>query len=96
MDSADEVRVEECKEELISLLQEEKLNNVPLLIFANKQDLDFALTCEKVRFNELQLAELLDLKKIEERTWSIQACSAKTKEGLQDGMEWLVKEISKK
>ena len=44
----------------------------------------------------LQLAELLDLKKIEERTWSIQACSAKTKEGLQDGMEWLVKEISKK
>ena len=48
VDSADEVRVEECKEELVSLLQEEKLNNVPLLIFANKQDLDFALTCEKV------------------------------------------------
>jgi hypothetical protein len=43
---------------------------------------------------------------IKDRTWTIQACSAVTKEGrnltiimslgLQEGMEWLVKTISEK
>jgi hypothetical protein len=51
--------------------------------------------------NTLQLMEIKD------RTWTIQACSAVTKEGkltpelmgylgLQEGMEWLVKTISEK
>jgi len=35
----------------------------------------------------------LKLTEIQDRTWNIQACSALTKEGLQEGMEWLVKTI---
>ena len=96
IDSADKTRVEECEEELHSLISEEKLKNVPLLIFANKQDMTFALSCETVSARLTQLVEKLKLASIEERVWSIQACSAVTKEGLQDGMEWLVKTISSK
>lgn len=43
VDCADERRLEEAAQVLFELLQEEKLQNVPLLIFANKKDLDFAL-----------------------------------------------------
>jgi ADP-ribosylation factor-like protein 3 len=56
------------------LIGEEALNKVPLLVFANKQDLQFALEAEEV-VEKLQLADISD------RTWNIQACSALTKEG---------------
>ena len=36
VDSADDMRLKECADELISLLQEEALKNVPMLVFANK------------------------------------------------------------
>lgn len=49
VDSSDEVRLRECTEELTNLLNEENLKNVPLLVFANKQDLQFALDAEEVR-----------------------------------------------
>ena len=39
IDSADRKRFEETGQELQELLSEEKLIGVPLLIFANKQDL---------------------------------------------------------
>merc|ERR1712167_374361 len=39
VDCADRRRVEECEEELAELLDEDKLAGVPLLVFANKQDL---------------------------------------------------------
>jgi ADP-ribosylation factor-like protein 3 len=89
VDSSDEVRLKECTEELTSLLTEDALKNVPLLVFANKQDLQFALEAEEIM-------SFLTLMEIKDRTWTIQACSAVTKEGLQEGMEWLVKTISEK
>ena len=46
VDSSDDMRLKECTEELQSLLQEENLVKVPLLVFANKQDLQFALDAE--------------------------------------------------
>lgn len=48
VDSADDMRLKECAEELVSLLREEDLMNVPLLVFANKQDLQFALDADAV------------------------------------------------
>ena len=83
------MRLKECADELISLLSEEALKNVPMLVFANKQDLQFALEADQV-MDTLKLSEIAD------RTWNIQACSAFTKEGLSDGMEWLIKTISEK
>jgi ADP-ribosylation factor-like protein 2 len=43
VDSADLARLEDCKKELHSLLQEERLCGATLLILANKQDIPNAL-----------------------------------------------------
>ena len=74
VDSSDEERLNECVEELNALLVEEGLAKVPLLVYANKQDLQFALEAEEI-LTQLKLME------IQNRTWNIQACSALTKEG---------------
>jgi len=83
IDSSDKRRLEESSTELKELLAEEKLNGVPLLVFANKQDLLQASPADEI-------AEHLGLAAIGDRTWTIQACSAKTGEGLSEGMEWIV------
>ena len=49
VDSADDMRLQECTDELGQLLQEEELLKVPLLVFANKQDLEMALDASEVR-----------------------------------------------
>ena len=86
IDSSDRRRLEETGCELNALLEEEKLSGVPLLLFANKQDLLNALPAKEI-------AEGLNLHLIRDRQWQIQACSAKSGEGLQEGMEWLVKRV---
>lgn len=60
---------------MTELLEEEKLAGVPVLIFANKQDL---LTAAKAS----EIAEGLNLNSIRDREWQIQACSALTGEGV--------------
>merc|ERR1711865_761327 len=86
IDSSDRKRLEETGDELSKLLEEDKLAGVPLLVLANKQDLLNALPPNEV-------AEGLNLFSIRDRPWQIQPCSAKSGEGLQDGMEWLVKQV---
>jgi len=86
IDSSDRRRLEESGAELNQLLEEEKMAGVPLLVFANKQDLLNAAPAGEI-------ATILDLHKIRDRVWQIQPCSAKKAEGLSDGMEWVVKQI---
>jgi ADP-ribosylation factor-like protein 3 len=43
-----------------------------------------------------QVTEALALDTLRDRAWHIQPCSAKTGEGLHDGMEKLVKSIAQK
>ncbi|EPY82594.1 hypothetical protein CB1_000642051 [Camelus ferus] len=62
--------------ELAELLEEEKLSCVPVLIFANKQDLLTAAPASEI-------AEGLNLHTIRDRVWQIQSCSALTGEGVQ-------------
>ncbi|XP_021446568.1 ADP-ribosylation factor-like protein 3 isoform X1 [Oncorhynchus mykiss] len=87
IDSSDRKRFEETGQELAELMEEEKLSMVPLLIFANKQDLMTAAPAS-------ELAEGLNLHTIRDRVWQIQACSAITAEGVQDGMTWVCKNIA--
>lgn len=51
------------------MLLDNRLKHVPLLVFANKQDLPNAMTASEV-------AESVGLVRLEERTWQIQSCSA--------------------
>uniref|UniRef100_A0A673KX06 ADP ribosylation factor like GTPase 3, like 1 n=1 Tax=Sinocyclocheilus rhinocerous TaxID=307959 RepID=A0A673KX06_9TELE len=76
IDSADKKRFEETGLELSELIDEENLKGVPLLIFANKQDLATASPASEI-------AEGLNLHTYRDREWQIQACSAVSGEGVQ-------------
>ena len=89
VDSADKKRFEEARNELTTLINDEKLANVPCLVFANKTDLLQAAPVEQI-VEEMLLADITN------RNWTIQACSAKTGDGLQEGMEWTIKTIQEK
>jgi len=83
IDSSDKRRLEESGRELMELLAEDKLGGIPLLVFANKQDLLQACPADEI-------VDSLKLTDIKDRTWTIQACSAMDGNGLQEGMEWLI------
>jgi len=82
VDSADQERVSICKEELISMLDEEELKDAALCVLANKQDLPGALT-------SAQVSEALGLAGIKNREWSIFQTSAIKGEGITEGLDWL-------
>jgi len=88
VDSSDRRRLEEAGEELAELLVEDKLGGVPLLVFANKQDLISAVPQEEI-------VEALALMSIKDRDYQIQCCSAKNGTGLEEGMQWVVKTSAK-
>ena len=90
VDSADQARLEICKNELSSLLEQEKLAGASLLILANKQDVKGALNADEIA-NSLGLREDTSF---QNRHWSIRGCSAVTGEGLKDGMDWIVDDIA--
>lgn len=69
IDCSDRKRLEETGNEFAELLADEKLNDVPVMIFANKQDLE-----DKLKISEI--AEAIGLVKLKDRTWQIQECSA--------------------
>ncbi len=85
IDSGDGKRLGDAGEALNELLADDKLAGVPVLIFANKQDLLNALSAENI-------AETLKLHAIRDRQWQIQACSCKDGNGLQEGLEWMIKQ----
>uniref|UniRef100_A0A673K4N0 ADP-ribosylation factor-like protein 3 n=1 Tax=Sinocyclocheilus rhinocerous TaxID=307959 RepID=A0A673K4N0_9TELE len=87
--SADKKRFEETGLELSELIDEENLAGVPILIFVNKQDLCTASPASEI-------AEGLNLHTYRDRVWQIQACSAVTGEGVQDGMNWICNNLLKK
>ncbi|XP_026473920.1 ADP-ribosylation factor-like protein 3 [Ctenocephalides felis] len=89
IDSVDRRRLEESSDELYDLLADEKLKGVPLLVFANKQDLDTAMKASEI-------AEMMNLHKLKDRSWQIQASSGLTGAGVKDGMEWVFKNIKRK
>uniref|UniRef100_A0A8C3CSS6 ADP-ribosylation factor-like protein 3 n=1 Tax=Cairina moschata TaxID=8855 RepID=A0A8C3CSS6_CAIMO len=63
------------RQELAELTEDESLTGVPLLVFANKQDLVTAAPAAEI-------AEGLSLHTYRDREWQIQACSALSGEGL--------------
>lgn len=89
VDSADTKRMVECGFELEELLKEDKMKNVPLLVFANKQDLVGAMEAD-------EMAEQLQLTSIRDRPWQICGCSAKEGQGLEDGMGWVISQVNTK
>lgn len=81
VDSSDARRLEESGETFKAVL--EAVPGVPVLVFANKQDLATAKDPEMITV-ALQLDEFRD------RKWNIQGCSAKNNQGLEEGISWIM------
>ncbi|VDL65387.1 unnamed protein product [Nippostrongylus brasiliensis] len=89
IDSSDRRRFDETSVELMELLDEEKLSRVPVLIFANKQDLVSSAPAAEI-------SKRLKLTEIRDRVWQIQGCSALTNEGVSEGIKWVAETIKSK
>ncbi|OBZ76266.1 ADP-ribosylation factor 3 [Grifola frondosa] len=90
IDASDTARLPTARSELLTMLSEDELAGVPLLVFCNKQDVEGALPPEAI-------SEQLGLAGGEkERQWSVRGSCAIKGEGLEDGMDWLVNAIQKK
>ena len=88
IDSNDRDRLEEARDELWNIIQNDDTRGTPLLIFANKQDLPMAATTA-------QVTEGLGLHKLTDRPWYMQSTCAKSGEGLVEGLTWLSDEVKK-
>jgi ADP-ribosylation factor-like protein 2 len=85
VDATDRLRIEDCREELHGLLQEERLSGASLLVFANKSDVDGCMDGEEI-------LQALQLKAIRSHRWNILRCSAMTGENLEEGLSWVVED----
>ncbi len=82
VDSADQDRLDEARQELFKIINDREMKNAVILIFANKQDQRDAIRPE-------QLQEKLGLNTLKDRTWYIQPCSATKGDGIYEGLIWL-------
>ncbi|KAI6101562.1 ARF SAR [Pisolithus croceorrhizus] len=90
IDSSDHARLSTSRSELLTMLSEDELSGVPLLVFCNKQDIEGALKPDEVS-ERLGLAG-----KETSRQWSVRGSCATKGEGLEEGLDWLVNAIQKK
>lgn len=81
VDASDQRRLEEAHETFNDVIT--NLPRVPILVFANKQDLATAKDASVV-------AEVLELVDCRDRKWQICGCSAKTGAGLEEGVSWIM------
>lgn len=89
VDSNDRDRVDEAREELARMLNEEELRDAVLLVFANKQDLPNAMRAADI-------TEKLGLNQMKSRQWYIQSTCATSGDGLYEGLEWLANSMSRR
>uniref|UniRef100_A0A7S1RUB0 ADP-ribosylation factor n=1 Tax=Alexandrium catenella TaxID=2925 RepID=A0A7S1RUB0_ALECA len=87
VDSNDRDRVEDAREELTKMLNEDEMRDAVVLVFANKQDLPNAMTAAEV-------TEKLGLHNLRHRQWFIQSACATTGDGLYEGLDWLSRTLS--
>lgn len=86
VDSTEVGRLDDAAYDLSCLLDFTRTRedrDVPLLVYANKQDLEGAKSTREIS-DALKLGELRD------RRWKILACSAIDGTGITEGMDWLV------
>ncbi|ELK25976.1 ADP-ribosylation factor-like protein 1 [Myotis davidii] len=86
VDSCDRDRIGISKSELVAMLEEEELRKAILVVFANKQDMEQAMTPS-------EMANSLGLPALKDRKWQIFKTSATKGTGLDEAMEWLVEAL---
>lgn len=89
IDSSDTSRLATSRSELLTMLSEDELKSVPVLVFANKQDVEGALSPGEIS-DKLGLAG-----QEKGREWSVRGSCAIKGDGLEEGLDWLVNTIQK-
>eukprot|EP00923_Selenidium_pygospionis_P043249 GHVN01074549.1.p1 GENE.GHVN01074549.1~~GHVN01074549.1.p1 ORF type:complete len:191 (-),score=24.31 GHVN01074549.1:178-750(-) len=87
VDSSDGERMKESASELRNMLEEDELKNVVLAVFANKCDLEGALSVAEI-------TDHLKLTSIRDKQWTIIQTSALKGTGVNEGMDWLASALS--
>ncbi|XP_053171568.1 ADP-ribosylation factor 4-like [Scomber japonicus] len=85
VDSTDPARIKEAADELHKTLKLDRLKDMPILVFANKQDLPQAMSVSDI-------TEALSLSGVSQ-PWFVQASSAVSGTGLAEGLDWLSNQI---
>ena len=86
VDCWDFSRVDEVREELSNLLSLPEMQDVPIMIFGNKQDMRGAV-------NPPQLIEQLHMNRYNNHSWYVQGTCAVTGEGIWEGIEIIAEMI---
>ena len=86
IDSHDKDRFDDAIECFQEILEADELKNCPILIMANKQDLN-----ETISSDEISL--FLRNEKYKDRKWNIIKTSGISGQGLEEGIEWMVSSI---
>ncbi|XP_032809018.1 ADP-ribosylation factor-related protein 1 [Petromyzon marinus] len=86
IDSVDEGRLVESRDAFDKMVSSEALDGVPLLVLANKQDMEGCLTVPDIKTAFSDCAT-----KIGKRDCLVQPSSALTGDGVNEGIEWMVK-----
>merc|ERR1719473_2134257 len=89
VDSNDRDRIEDAREELMKVLNEDEMRDAVLLVFANKQDLPNSMAVAEV-------TEKLGLSNMRNRQWFIQSACATTGDGLYEGLDWMSRTLAAK
>ncbi|KAK9761706.1 ADP-ribosylation factor, Arf Arf6 [Basidiobolus ranarum] len=89
VDSHDQDRIDEARQELHRILSDREMKDCLLLIFANKQDLPEAMS-------PTEMTEKLGLHKMSARNWYVHPSCATTGEGLCEGLGWLCQNVKSK
>ncbi len=89
IDSSDRGRMDDAGKAFHKIVNDSALDDTIILVFANKQDLPNAYTPSEV-------ADLLKLALLRQRTWKVQGSCVPTGDGLETGMDWLSKALQER
>eukprot|EP00850_Spirogloea_muscicola_P003763 SM000015S01263 [mRNA] locus=s15:887643:889427:+ [translate_table: standard] len=88
VDAAAHGQLEDAKNALEKILRHEDLLGAPVLIFANKQDIDGAMSAD-------ELTRYLDLRQLRNRDHLVTSACSYDGSGIRDGVLWLVEAMRK-
>ena len=85
IDSTDRDRIEEARQELYRIAMDRGMSEVPILIFANKQDMPNVMKPQEIE-------QRLELSRgpLKKRNWIVQPSTATTGDGIYEGLTWLM------
>ncbi|ORZ14663.1 ADP-ribosylation factor family-domain-containing protein [Absidia repens] len=90
VDSTDQRRLEECKDTFETMIMNDLVEGVPVLMLANKQDLPNALRVEEIKevFNKIAV-------KLGARDSRVLSVSALEGDGVREAIDWMIKRLQR-